>query len=294
MGRETRKEHIVPQAHIRNFSYKNKKTNKVYVLDKNKENPYPSSVDDVACQRDFYEVDDKETNYWEKWYGKIEQNIPMIYNSIIINSKFAVKNGKVISNYLKKELSLIIISQLLRTEVSKEHFTKMGLDITRNMIDKVEHELQGLLSGKHYEILDKYRENKDFVYSVALEHWNSKKFIRKAQNILMNKVWIIHKNLNYKNVPFVSSDNPVILYNFYTKKLGFEHNGLLKDGTIIYYPINKELLVAIYPNFKGLIKYKDTIDFLNDNKFVMNFNKSNYEQCKRQVFYSFGIDTLNK
>ncbi len=294
MDKKTRKEHIVPQAHLRNFSYKNKQTEKVYVLDKNKEEPYPSSIDDVACKRDFYEVDDKETNYWEKWYGKIEQNIPMIYNSIIINSKFAVNNGKVISNYLKKELSLIIITQLLRTEVSKEHFTKMGLDITRNMIDILKNGLQGLLSDEHNAILNKYRENKDFVYSIALEHWNSQKFIRKAQNILMNKVWIIHKNLNYEKVPFVSSDNPVILYNFYTKKLGFEYNGLIKEGTIIYYPINKELLVAIYPNFKGLIKYSDTIDFLNDNKFVMNFNKSNYEQCKRQVFYSFGIDTLNK
>ena len=294
MDKKTRKEHIVPQVHLRNFSYKNKQTEKVYVLDKNKEEPYPSSIDDVACKRDFYEVDDKETNYWEKWYGKIEQNIPMIYNSIIINSKFAVNNGKVISNYLKKELSLIIITQLLRTEVSKEHFTKMGLDITRNMIDILKNGLQGLLSDEHNAILNKYRENKDFVYSIALEHWNSQKFIRKAQNILMNKVWIIHKNLNYEKVPFVSSDNPVILYNFYTKKLGFEYNGLIKEGTIIYYPINKELLVAIYPNFKGLIKYSDTIDFLNDNKFVMNFNKSNYEQCKRQVFYSFGIDTLNK
>ena len=36
MGKETRKEHIVPQAHLRNFSYKNKQTDKVYVLDKNK------------------------------------------------------------------------------------------------------------------------------------------------------------------------------------------------------------------------------------------------------------------
>ncbi len=87
----------------------------------------------------------------------------------------------------------------------------------------------------------------------------------------------------------MTSDNPVILYNLYTRRLGFDYNGLMKEGTIIYYSINKELLVAIYPNFKGLIKYKDTIDFLDNNRFVMNFNKSNYEQCERQVFYSFEI-----
>lgn len=294
MKTETRKEHIVPQTHLKNFSYKNKNTNKVFVIDKNKEKPYLSSVNDVACKRDFYEVKDKETNYWEHWYGKIEQNIPIVYNSLVINSKFAVNKGKVLSDYLKRELSLIIISQLFRTEVSKNYFTKLGFTITKNMIDKVENYLKRELSEEHISILNKYRENEDFVYSTTLNQCNSKKFIRKATNILLDKIWIVHKNLNYEKVPFVTSDNPVILYNLYTKRLGFGHNGLMKEGTIIYYSINKELLVAIYPNFKGLIKHKDTIDFLDDNKFVMNFNKSNYEQCERQVFFSFGIDTLNK
>lgn len=289
MGKNTKKEHIVPQVHLRNFSYKNKNTSKVVVADKNKDEVYLSSVDDIACKRNFYEVDDKDPNYWEYWYGKIEQNIPAVYNTVVINSKFAVNKGKVIGDYLKRELSLIIISQLLRTEVSKKHFTKMGVNITKNTIDNIENYLKGELSEEHISILNKYRENEDFVYSTALEQWNSKKFIRKATNILIDKVWIVHKNLNYGKVPFVTSDNPVILYNFYTKKLGFDYNGLMKEGTIIYYPINKELLVAIYPNFKGLIKYKDTIDFLDDNKFVMNFNKSNYEQCERQVFYSLDI-----
>lgn len=293
MKKNTRKEHIVPQAHIRYFSYKNKNTDKVIVIDKNKKKSYPSSVDNVACQRDFYEIDNKETNYWEKWYGKIEQNIPIIYNSIIINSKFAVNKDEIINNYLKKELSLIIISQLLRTEVSKNHFIKMGFDITKKIIDDIEKKLKGMLSDEHIGVLNSYKKNEDFIYSMALDHCNSKRFIRRTTNILMDKVWIIHKNLNYEKVPFVSSDNPVILYNFYTKELGFEYNGLIKEETIIYYPINKELLVAIYPNFKGLIKYKDTIDFLDDNNFVMNFNKSNYDQCERQVFCSFDIDKLN-
>ena len=64
-----RKEHFVPQAHLKNFSFKNKNTDKVVVIDKNKDETYPSSIDDVACQRDFYEVYDKETNYWENWYA---------------------------------------------------------------------------------------------------------------------------------------------------------------------------------------------------------------------------------
>ena len=84
MGKKTRKEHVVPQAHIRNFGYKNNNTDKIIVIDKKQEQPYKASIDDVACQRDFYEVSDKEVNYWEKWYGKIEQNIPSIYKSIII------------------------------------------------------------------------------------------------------------------------------------------------------------------------------------------------------------------
>lgn len=183
MRKNTKKEHIVPQAHLRNFSYKNKNTSKVVVADKNKEGSYLSSVDDVACKRNFYEVDDKDPNYWEHWYGKIEQNIPAVYNTVVINSKFAVNKSKVIGDYLKRELSLIIISQLFRTEVSKKHFTKMGLNITKNIIDNIENYLKGGLSEEHISILNKYRENEDFVYSTDLNQWNSKKFIRKATNI---------------------------------------------------------------------------------------------------------------
>lgn len=286
MGKKTRKEHIVPQVHIRNFGYKNNNTDKIIVIDKKKEQPYKASIDDVACQRDFYEVSDKEVNYWEKWYGKIEQNIPSIYKSIIINSKFASNGNKVLSEYLKKEISLIIITQLLRTEVSKKHFIKLGCEITNSIIDEIKDTLRSQLSNKDIEVLNKYRNNKDFIYSIALEHWNSNTFLRKAINILMSKIWIIHKNINYKTKPFVTSDNPVIMYNYYTKKAGLDYNGLTKAGTIIYYSINKEILIAIYPNCKGLNNSNNSIDFLNDDNFVMDFNRIIYEQCERQVFYS--------
>ena len=286
MGKNTRKSHFVPQAHIRNFGYKNNNTYKIIVFDKKKNCPYRTSIDDIACKRDFYEVSNKKANYWEKWYGKIEQNIPTVYGTLIINSRFSTNGDKVLSEYLKKELSLIIVSQLLRTDVSKKHFTKMGFDITNNFIDVIENTLKSQLSDKHIEVLDKYRNNEDFIYSNALEHWNSNSFLRKSINILTKKIWIVHRNINYKDKPFVTSDNPVVMYNFYTKKLGFDYNGLIKDGTIIYFPINKELLIAIYPNFKSLESRNNSIDFLNDNKFVMNFNRANYEQCERQVFYS--------
>lgn len=286
MKNRTRKEHIVPQAHLKNFSFKNKNTDKVIVIDKNKDEPYPSSIDDVACQRNFYEVSDKQTNYWEQWYWKIEKNIPNIYNSVAINARFS-SNGKIIlSDYLKKELSLIIVSQMMRTEVSKKYFTEIGFDITSNMIENTKQSLKGLLTDNQIGVLDKYKNNEDFIYSSALEHLNSDSFIKLTTKILQNKIWIVHRNLNYKKMPFVTSDNPVFLYNLYTNKVGFGNNGLMKEGTIIYFPINKELLIAIYPKFKNLEKYNNKIDYLDDPNFVINFGKLNYMQCERQVFYS--------
>lgn len=286
MEKITRKEHFVPQAHLKNFSIKNKNTDKVIVIDKNKDESYPSSIDDVACKRDFYEVSDKKTNYWEQWYWKIEQDIPKIYNSVIINARFS-SNGKIIlSDYLKKKLSLIIVSQVLRTGVSKKYFMEIGFDITSNMIENTKESLKGLLTDDQIGVLNKYKNNEDFVYSSALDHLNSDKFTKLAIKILQNKIWIVHRNLNYKTMPFVTSDNPVILYNLYSNKVGFGNNGLIKDGTIIYFPINKELLIAIYPKYKNLEKYNNKIDYIDDPKFVMNFCKLNYMQCERQVFYS--------
>ena len=173
---------------------------------------------------------------------------------------------------------------MLRTETAKKYFLSLGFDITSSMIDNIKKLLENILNQEQINILDKYRHNDDFVYSEALEQLNSAIFMKKAINILLNKSWVVHKNLNYKQLPFITCDSPVILYNFYTHELGFGFNGLMKKGTIIYFAINKELLIAIYPANKDFKKCNNTIDFMDDNKFVKKFNELNYRQCERHVF----------
>ena len=286
MTNKKRKQHFVPQSHIKNFSYINNNTYKVIVKDKYQDNTYPSSIDDIACKRDFYEVSEKENNYWEDWYAKIDDIIPNVYNSIFINVYFSKDGDKVLSEFLKNQMSLIILSQLLRTRVAKKYYIEKGLEISNAFINKVKEELKDILDLKQIEKLDKYASNEDFIFSTALEHFNSKEFIRKGTNILLNKVWIVHKNLNYKTMPFVTNDNPVILYNFFTNKFGFGYNGIDREETIVYFAISKEILIALYPKGWNLLEKNNTVSFLEDKKFIMKFNAKSYEHCERQMFSS--------
>lgn len=285
MSKQTKKEHTVPRTYLKNFSHKVGKMDKVIVIDKNKSEPYLNSINNVACHNNFYEVDGKKTNYWEEYYGKIETKIPFILNSIIINCRFATNHSFVLSDYLKNELADLIIIQMFRTERARKHYGKLGLEVSDAFIRNVIKELKGYINNEQFNILDKYKNDENFVYSIQLEHTNSNKFIKKIKQILLNKIWIVHKNLNFKKYPFVTSDNPVILYNYINSKIGYE-NGLNEKGTIIYFPINSELLIAIYPNLSTLNKYQNTIDYLDDVEFVLKINKNNYLQCHRQVFFS--------
>lgn len=285
MANQTKKEHTVPKAYLKNFSRKVGKMDKVIVIDKNKTEPYSNSIDNVACHNNFYEVEGKKTNYWEEYYGRIETKIPFVLNSIIINCRFASNHSFVLSDYLKSELTDIIIIQLFRTEKARKHYSKIGLEISNTFTENINEELKGYIDIEQINILNKYKNNENFVYSIQLEHTNSNKFIRKIKQILSNKIWVVHKNLNSKTYPFVTSDNPVILSNYINNKIGYE-NGLNEEGTIIYFPINSELLIAIYPNLSALTKYQNMVDYLDDVEFVLKLNKNNYLQCHRQVFFS--------
>ena len=91
-----------------------------------------------------------------------------------------------------------------------------------------------------------------------------------------------------KTYPFITSDNPIIFYNYLSGEKGFGYNGLARHGTIIIYPLTKELLLVLYPNhllFNGIKYISDKLIFLNDELFIKKINDLQYTQCYRQIYY---------
>ena len=283
-----RNQHFVPKAYLRFFAHKKKEEYYINVFDKLIPKDFKTNIDNIASHNYFYEVSSTSKNYWENNFNSIESSLPIVFNNLIVASKILPNKNKIINNYIKNNLCNIIHTQLLRTRSARLYFDKLGEDITYNMISDIEILLEEFLTPEHTDILNKYKKNLDFIHSVELDKFNDKKFIKKCQIYLKEKTWVLYKNMISKKSPFITSDNPIIFYNYLSGEKGFGYNGIARRETIIIYPLTKELLLVLYPNHLLLngIKYiSDKLIFLNDELFIKKINNLQYTQCYRQIYY---------
>lgn len=289
MSKDTKNQHVVPRAYLRFFASKRKKEYYIDVFDKKLNKQFNDIIFNVSSQRYFYEVESLPDNYWEKEYNKIESKITLIFNNIITASNLLCDKSTVLNDFFKDVLCEMLISQVLRTMNAREYFDKIGKNLSFNMISEIEKNLNNVLNEEHLKVLEKYKDNDDFVHQVELERFNNKRFMLKCARYLKDKVWVIYKNTNKHN-PFVSSDNPVIFYNYLNRNIGFGYNGLSKSETIIFYPLTRNLLLALYPShllFNGITTIANKIIHIHEDSFVTKINNLQYHNCYRQVYFIF-------
>lgn len=284
-------QHYVPKAYLRFFSKKNKDDYYIHVMDKNNDKLFMANIDNIASGKYFYVDKSKPNNYWEEFYCKnIESSLPKIFNNIISVSKISQNNSAILNEVLKKDMSKIILSQISRTRKAREFFDEIANDIKTQIINGIYKEFENVLSKQHKEVLEKIRNDNDIIRSMELDTINSDRLLTKSTYYLMDRIWVIYKNLNYKNCPFITSDHPVVYYNFLNNKTNLQSNGIALDCTVIQYPINRELLLVLYPRkmyFGALQKWDNKIVFINEDTFVLNVNKTQYKQCYRQAYFTF-------
>lgn len=75
------------------------------------------------------------------------------------------------------------------------------------------------------------------------------KYFNGKCEILRRRIWCIFINEISSHLPFITSDNPVLLYNNATKKIGFLENVGLDDNTIVYLPVTPKILIKNYSGF---------------------------------------------
>lgn len=288
---KTKNQHYVPKAYLRYFSRKVKNDYYIGVMDKNKQDPFMTNIENIATYRYFYEVESKPDNYWEDYYSKnIETTLPIIFNNIIVSCTMSRNNTIVLDSEIKKEMCKIILSQVSRTRKSKEYFENLGKNITSKVIDTVYEQFNDYLTKDHKNILEKYRNNKDFIRTIELNAVNSNRLINKSTYYLLDKVWVIYKNLNHKKNPFITSDHPVVYSNLINKNYDMKSNGIGDNRTVILFPLNRELLLAIYPKhmlFEGIQTLANMVVNIDEDEFILRVNRLQYLQCYKQVYYTF-------
>ena len=167
-------------------------------MDKNKNKPFMTNIENIASCKYFYEVNSKPENYWEEFYCKnIESSLPKIFNNIISAATISQNNATILNTMIKKEMSKIIFSQISRTRKAREFYDDIGNDIKMQIIDGIYKEFDNVLSKQHKEVLEKIRNDTDLIHDMELDTINSDRLLTKGTYYLIDRIWVIYKNLNY-------------------------------------------------------------------------------------------------
>ena len=288
---KVKNQHYVPLAYLKFFSRKVKEEYYIAVMDKNKDKIFMSNIKNVASGKYFYEVKYKPQNHWEKYYCKnIESKLPVIFNNIISVTTISQNYSSILNESLKEEMARIILSQISRTRKAKEFFDEIGNNIKTEIIDNVYKNFNKTLSEEQKLSLKKIKDDNDIIRDIELDIINGDGLLSKGIYYLMDRIWVIYKNINYRECPFITSDHPVVYYNYMNSKTDFKSNGIALNTTVIEYPINRELLLVLYPKnmyFELLKDYNNRIIFINENEFILRVNRLQYEQSYRQAYFTF-------
>lgn len=288
---DTKKEHYVPRCYLKNFSHDTKKIN---VFDKFKMQDRNQSIQDVAMENYFYDINlmdmlkkvDKDkrqqleidlmklvgTENWEEvlrilsktkyiekdFFAEIEgvysELLQRIINKSYRGNQWVIDNCFAFSEEEKLLLSFFIAIQIIRTKVFRE-----------TLVDSIEKMYQTFLykmQMNEKEPLDKeeikVEVDKDFV---KLQHssmiLNDTSTVAMAET-LSNHIWIMY--VNKTKTSFFTSDCPVVnIPHKFDKYMSY--GGLKSERIEIAFPISSNLLLAMY----DADYYKEVFE---DRKFI--------------------------
>lgn len=288
---DSRRHHYVPKTYLRFFAASRGSEWYVFVLDKSKQQPFKTNINNIAVEKDFYRVTRNSDEYfWEHYYAKIiEPLIFPTFQNLIAVCTLSLANKSVLSDEIKLDLSTIICSQLLRTKKSREMQFEIGKEISDEVIKNTKKLFRGLLGTESTLYLDNFNYDKEINNEISLPIINDEARLNRFKSLLMSRYWVVYKNIRSCEIPIITSDHPVVYYNIITRQTGFRDNGLGREETAIFFPINRELIIGLYTEsmyFNVMSRFKDRLLIIDDPQFFATLNRLQCEQCFRQAYFS--------
>lgn len=191
--------------------------------------------------------------------------------------------SRVIGEYEKNILSKIIAFQLMRHPLFLDSQLDKKDRISREVKENILNNCKDILTNKHvYEIL-KVNLTDNEAKDTALETISSKELLDRTIENLSQKTWCIY--VNKTNLPFITSDNPAVMYNCITREIGYGGNGIGREETMICFPISSHVLIHLLP-----INRRECIDGriqeIEDTEFIKCVNSFQVKNSFKQIFWS--------
>jgi len=282
MSKEYVKQHIVPKCYLDRFAEQKQGRFVIgtRIITKNgKARLFEQATTEVGYIKNYYDVTDKDDpKYWEHFLANKVDYLCDKKLSQIISSVTLAGEGFSLSDDDKSVLSTIIVAQMLRVPESIDYYMK---EMIPKVTDEVKKEFYSSFPPsitKEYKAkVDEFQlpkqNQKEYYLNYIFDSDNFSRFVE----ILKHRTWVIYFNSVSKSLPFITSDNPVLVENISDQnRFGIFKNGVANPGTCIYFPLSPSIAIANYSE-RGIFapaisKLNGKIFPINETKYIVNKN----------------------
>ena len=293
MAKDYTNQHIVPKRYLDRFGTKDGEKTIIgtRIVSKGNVQFFTESTENVGYIKNYYDVTDKDDpKYWEHYFAReIDTLCGQEMENIIAKVTLSCPDVSVLSAHDKEVLSKLIIAQLMRIPESIDYvktvlYPRVSAQIKEDMI-----------SAFPPAFVEKYREQimnteiseqgqKELILNHSFEPTNFDRYC----DVLQAGVWVVYVKSWRDTMPFLTSDNPVLVESVGSQDTGMFRNGLANPATCIFYPLSPGIAVAIYSR-QGILglaadEYDGRKVLLDELKYIMSRNVKIMAQAHRHSF----------
>lgn len=286
-------QHIVPKRYLDRFGMKEDKRTIIGTRTVNKGNVkfFIDSTANVGYIKNYYDVTDKnDPKYWEHYFAReIDGLCGRDMENVISKVMLSQKNAIVLSNKDKNVLSKVIIAQLMRIPSSLNYMkNQLYPRVSKQVKKDVALSLPWFMYEKYKSQLEDMEFSEQDQKELLLNHAFDPKNFERYCSLLQEGIWVVCVNIHRNTVPFITSDNPVLVESARNKETGMFRNGLADPGTCIFYPLSPSIAVAIYSR-QGIVsrvadKYDGRKILVDEIKYIVRKNIKIIEQAYHHSF----------
>lgn len=301
MGENYKNQHIVCQAYLNRFATKKGKR---YVIGTRLQSStqgvklFTNSVANVAYIENYYDTcAQSDKKFWEHYLDKqFDVLCGQPLDNIVAKITLCPADRRVLTEEDKALLSRIIISQTLRVP----SFLDDNITKSEGMLDSYKQDILQNIPPNFEEqrhLIEQISFNLDERKNMVLSGVFDKKRFQRFCNVLKQKVWCVYFNSIRDVMPFITSDNPVVITDMNGREKTMTSIGLANNKAVVLYPLTPSILIGIYSaklffgeseRFDG---HRMTID---DKKFITNVNLMLMRQSHIHSFLPEPLFTLVK
>lgn len=292
MAKQFVNQHIVPKRYLDRFA---SKVDGKYIIgtryyEKKQPKLFRASTADVGYIKNFYDVTDRDDpKYWEHFFAReIDSLCGREMDNLISTITLSQYDVPVLSEHYKQVLSKVTVAQMMRVPSGVAYIKEIYPRIEKAVKDSVIAAIPDSLMAKYkpkiqnIKLDEQWQKEQFFNHSFAPENFD------RYCSLMQDRIWVVYVNTQRDNMPFATSDNPVLVEGVGKKELGLFHNGLANPSTCIFYPISPTIAVASYSRAGIMSVVADELDgrkfFLGELKYIMDKNIKIMEQAHHHSF----------